>query len=225
MGVIASSAPKTACAGGLSQEQLDQLSAGENCRDSTAEPSNSCQKTKIDQGAQADLEEPIDSALHSAKKKRRKISFTGMRAEISSLSNEVATQANEEDLDLRGGLSQAALDKMMVADDDVREDSPICTSLLRRKRSRISQGGAGFQNMIAVASETLQEDVPPPEGNKSLADETVSPRKSRARLALSENMLGQPPSPIKKAFGASEKLLCSPPRRQETCTPLSPVNF
>merc|ERR1712100_98068 len=73
----------------------------------------------------------------------------------------------DDSRDLRGGLTQAALDALQESPCS-REDSPVGAALYRKKRSRVSVGGAGAENMLAVARETLDGTSP-----------KKSPRKAR----------------------------------------------
>merc|ERR1719329_89624 len=130
-----------------------------------------------------------------------------MGAAISSLTNE---EVDADQIDLRGGLTQAALDGLNFGAEHspTREDSPIGTALRRKKRSRVSVGGAGVENMVKVASETLV-DAP-----------MKSPRKSRVRQQ--ENIDGkQTMSPASAKF--ADKLAATPPRQGQHSTPLSPL--
>merc|ERR1711865_356997 len=140
---------------------------------------------------------------------RRRISFTGMGAEISAL----FVEENEDANDTQSGLSQAALDGLMVAGDaNRREDSPIGDALRRKKRSRVSVGGAGAENMTAVAAETLGGQIP--------ADAPLkSPRKQRGQRKENSVMFSS-----KAASKPVDKMAPgTPPRQGQRASPLSPL--
>merc|ERR1719310_2518968 len=65
-----------------------------------------------------------------------------MGAEITAIARE---EVEEDQKDLRGGLTQAALDGLMIGQEPspTREDSPVGSALRKKKRSRVSVGGAG----------------------------------------------------------------------------------
>merc|ERR1719271_1409570 len=169
---MAASAAKT---GGLSQSELDQL-----C---------SCEEAH---GEHDEAAEPVSKALYAAKRRRR-ISFTGMGVEIAALEGKEAQS---------GGLTQAALDGLMVSADATngRETSPVGSALRMKKRSRVSAGGAGADNMVAVASETLAEA------------HMMSPRKPRKQREAIENVPDQ--AAVSPATKLADKLSPASPLRQ-----------
>merc|ERR1712070_736690 len=134
-----------------------------------------------------------------------------MGAEISALAQE---DMDEDQKDLRGGLTQAALDGLMVEEPSPsREDSPIASALRKKKRSRVSAVGAGADNMIRVATETLLQtssEVP-----------IKSPRKSR--LQQRENMESQAAMSPRRARISDKLTPATPPRQGQRSTPLSPL--
>jgi hypothetical protein len=204
----------------MTQAQLDLLCA--------VDSGDECKSAKeLSAGSSEHDVEAMSHALY-ASKRRRRISFSGMGAEISALA---ADRSNipPEDMDLRGGFTQAALDGMMVADEACsRDDSPVSTSLRRKKRSRVSVGGAGVQNMISVASDTLAQEIPSVSAETSTCGSprkfARSPRKARAPQKDNENMPA-PGSPVKKVMRAPDKsMFATPPRETMSLTPLSPLN-
>mmetsp|Transcript_123216 Transcript_123216/g.192458 ORF Transcript_123216/g.192458 Transcript_123216/m.192458 type:complete len:185 (+) Transcript_123216:67-621(+) len=181
---------------GASQWELDQLSSA--CDDSEGEPRVSSSPVRARETCDSHEEEetdPMRISLHAANRRKR-ISFSGMTAELASV--------QESEIDIRGGLSQAALDALMVdrEESETRDDSPVSTALRRKKRSRVSVGGAGRENMLIVASESLEEVLP----------------KSPLKFAQDSNcnIENQSQSPSKKRLAGAEKL--------ETTTPLGLVN-
>jgi hypothetical protein len=186
--------------GGLTQPALDKMAVDDS---------------EVRNGAvQTDSTEPLSNALYQAKRRKR-ISFTGMVAEIQCMANETP-----------GGLTQEQLDELAVPDDDIREDSPISTSLCRRKKSRVSKYGAGPQNMLVVAHETLGGDESDDASKNILASSPPkSPLKTRTKQIDPENMHQRARSPTKARHAAGGKaMLSTPPRRRHSGTPLTPSN-
>jgi len=193
------------CAGsspGVSQAELDQL----------------CVVGCANEVQGEDASEQATSSLYMSKRRRR-ISFTGMGAEISALL--------EEERNENGGLTQASLDCLMVAEEPSQHhDEDIGGNLLRKKRSRVSVHGAGAQNMAVVASETLEESllmVASPRlgfGHGQSDAPAKSPCKQRGGLRK-ENSCASPNSPASKPM---DKLSpASPPPHVQRVTPISPL--
>lgn len=165
----------TAAHSGLSQEELDQL-----CH------------TEDDESCHHEDDEPVSSALYNAKRKRR-ITFSGMSEAIC------AVPIPEEEEDLRGGFTQAVLDRMSVVGEPSGrlDDSPVGTALRRRKLGRmsvasdVSTGSAGVENMIKVATDVVSPQAPSP--NPTFESPSRSPRKRRSKNKESEN-IGVSPS-------------------------------
>lgn len=200
------------CAGsspGVSQAELDQL----------------CVVGCADELEGEDASEQVTSSLYMSKRRRR-ISFTGMGAEISALLED----EQEEMIDNpHGGLTQASLDCLMVAEEpsqDQRADSPIGDNLRRKKRSRVSVHGAGAQNMLVVASETLEESllmVASPRlgfGHSPTDAPAKSPCKQRGGQRK-ENSGVSPNSPASKPMDKMSP--ASPPPQVQRVTPISPL--
>lgn len=191
--------------GGLSQLELDQLSGGfDGNDDEQFEPSSPIRARRGAAIVCEDDTETMSAALYAVKRRKR-ISFTGMTTALTTLA--------DEETDLRGGLTQAALDGLMITKDesDVRDDSPISTALRRKKRSRVSVGGAGRENMMVAASEALDDVLP------------KSPIK-HAQKDQSYHNENRPQSPTKKRSPQSQKVE-TPPRQSNSAaqTPLSPA--
>jgi len=199
------------CAGsspGVSQAELDQL----------------CVVGCADEPQGEDASEQVTSSLYMSKRRRR-ISFTGMGAEISAL---LEDEQNEKEDNLHGGLTQASLDCLMVAEEpsqDHRED--IGDNLLRKKRSRVSFHGAGAQNMLVVASETLEESllmVASPRlgfGHSPPDALAKSPCKQRGGQRKENSQCVSPNSPASKPMDKMSP--ASPPPHVQRVTPISPL--
>jgi len=195
--------------GGLSQSELDRL----------------CCECEGEDGD----DEPDSSALYNAKRKRR-ITFSGMTAAIASM------PIPEHEEDLRGGFTQEVLDKMaVVAEPARRDDSPVGTALRRRKLSRLAAGGAGIDNMLKVAEETVElagqgsdamrwvpASVPTPAGCES---PVRSPRKRRPKNkeSVNENMMAM--SPSKNNAISPSKSIGMSPSKQAVSLENSPVKM
>lgn len=247
---------------GLSQWEIEQICEGSDpVRGLSQQELDELCHTQEDEVVEDNAEEEPgpSAAIYNAKRKRR-ITFSGMSAAISSVPLALAggfgggwrhsrsEAIPEDEEDLRGGFTQAALNRMSVAGEPSGngDDSPIDKELLRKKRAtawrRISAGGAGADNMIKVAMETvgqgpeaqplLQPAAPAP----ACESPARSPRKRRQKNNQSENICNSPSknvgtSPTKSLQNSPAKMVgnvdpLSPPRKARlgAANPLSPLN-
>lgn len=152
-------------------------------------------------GDEAAPSSPNDALLKDAKKtqKKRRITFSALGTEISELS--VGEAGGSDD---RAGLAQSTLDELAVVESTLfeRDESPECSELRRKKRSRLSAGGAGTKEMFARAAEIVVDTQEAVEESSIRAHCGKLPQRNFENAENDRNVSNSPSRRSRKIKGA-----------------------